>query len=130
MGRERVGADRSRGVGERGLSFTLTPSWGQAGSAAERLWGLNDADDLAPDEEIDAGQRLDAELGYGLGTTPGVVTPFAGVGLGDGGARTLRLGARWALAPGADIHLEGTRFEPANDEEAGQRIGITFSARW
>ena len=52
------------------------------------------------------------------------MTPFAGVGLGDGGARTLRLGARWALAPGADIHLEGTRFEPANDEEADHQRAL------
>ena len=64
------------GTSGRGLSFRLTPSWGHAGSAAERLWGLGDARGLAPDAEVEAGQRLDAELGYGVGAHPGVVTPL------------------------------------------------------
>ena len=118
------------GTSGRGLSFRLTPSWGHAGSAAERLWGLGDARGLAPDAEVEAGQRLDAELGYGVGAHPGVVTPFAGLGLADGGARRLRLGARWALGPATSLNLEGTRLEAANDDEADHRLGLTFSARW
>ena len=118
------------GTSGRGLSFRLTPSWGHAGSAAERLWGLGDARGLAPDAEVEAGQRLDAELGYGVGAHPGVVTPFAGLGLADGGARRLRLGARWALGPATSLNLEGTRLEAANDDKADHRLGLTFSARW
>ena len=118
------------GASGRGLSFTLTPAWGHAGSAAERLWGLGDARGLAPDAEVEAGQRLDAELGYGVGAHPGVVTPFAGLGLADGGARRLRLGARWALGPATSLNLEGTRLEAANDDKADHRLGLTFSARW
>ena len=118
------------GTSGRGLSFRLTPSWGHAGSAAERLWGLGDARGLAPDAEVEGGQRLDAELGYGVGAHPGVVTPFAGLGLADGGARRLRLGARWALGPATSLNLEGTRLEAANDDKADHRLGLTFSARW
>ena len=118
------------GTSRRGLSFTLTPAWGHAGSAAERLWGLGDARGLAPDAEVEAGQRLDAELGYGVGAHPGVVTPFAGLGLADGGARKLRLGARWALGPATSLNLEGTRLEAANDDKADHRLGLTFNARW
>ena len=118
------------GTSGRGLSFRLTPSWGHAGSAAERLWGLGDARGLAPDAEVEAGQRLDAELGYGVGAHPGVVTPFAGLGLADGGARRLRLGARWALGPATSLNLEGTRLEAANDDKADHRLGLTFNARW
>ena len=118
------------GTSGRGLSFRLTPSWGHAGSAAERLWGLGDARGLAPDAEVEAGQRLDAELGYGVGAHPGVVTPFASAGLADGGARRLRLGARWALGPATSLNLEGTRLEAPNDDEADHRLGLTFSARW
>ena len=117
------------GASGRGLSFTLTPAWGNAGSAAERLWGLGDARGLAPDGEFEAGSRLDAELGYGLRASPGVVTPFAGLGVADGGARTLRLGARWTLGPATSLNLEGARSEAANDN-ADQRIGLTFSMRW
>ena len=118
------------GASGRGLSFTLTPSWGHAASAAERLWGLGDARGLAPDGEVEAGQRLDAELGYGVGAHPGVVTPFAGLGLADGGARRLRLGVRWALGPATNLNLEGTRLKAANDDKADHRLGLTFSARW
>ena len=117
------------GASGQGLSFTLTPAWGNAGSAAERLWGLGDAHELAPDGEFEAGRRLDAELGYGVGARPGVVTPFAGIGVADGGARTLRLGARWALGPATSLNLEGVRNAAANDN-GDQRIGLTFSARW
>ena len=65
-----------------------------------------------------------------MGAHPGVVTPFAGLGLADGGARRLRLGARWALGPATSLNLEGTRLEAANDDKADHRLGLTFSARW
>ena len=118
------------GTSGRGLSFRLTPSWGHAGSTAERLWGLGDARGLAPDAEVEAGQRLDAELGYGVGAHPSVVTPFAGLGLADGGARRLRLGARWALGPATSLNLEGTLVKAANDDKADHGLELTFSARW
>ena len=38
--------------------------------------------------------------------------------------------ARWALGPAANLSLEGTRREPANDDAAEQRSGLTFQARW
>ena len=110
------------GESGRGLSLTLTPTWGNAGSANGQLWGASDPREFAPESEFEPGRRLEREVGYGLGARLGVVTPFAGVGLGDGGERTLRLGARWALAPGADLHL--------GEADAEQRIGLTFSARW
>ena len=113
----------------RGLSFTVTPTWGNAGSGTGQIWGASDPRELAPESEFEAGRRLETEVGYGLGARLGVVTPFVGVGLGDGGERTLRLGARWALAPGADLHLEGARSE-TGEADAEQRTGLTFSARW
>ncbi len=95
----------------RGLSLSLSPVWGNAGSGTERLWGLNDARRLAPEGEFEPGRSLEAELGYGLKARPGVVTAFAGLGLSGDGARTWRLGARWALGPGVDLNLEGVRRE-------------------
>ena len=117
------------GAAGRGLSLTLRPAWGNAGSAAERLWALDDARGLAPETEFEAERRLDAELGYGLGASPGVVTPFAGLGLAEGGARTLRLGARWAIGAGTRLDLEGVRNEAAS-AAADQCLGLTFSTRW
>ena len=114
----------------RGLSFTLTPSWGNAGSAAERLWGLVNAREITPDNDFEARRRVDAELGYGVGTHPGVFTPFVGLGFAEDSARTLRLGTRWTLGPAMSLNLEATRLEAANDDTADQRLGLTLRARW
>ena len=118
------------GTSGRGLSFTLTPAWGNAGSAAERLWGLGNAREITPDANFEAGRRLDAELGYGVVAHPGVITPFVGLGLAEDGARTLRLGGRWALGPTTSLNLEATRLDAANDDTVDQRLGLTFSTRW
>ena len=74
-----------------------------------------------------------AELGYGLGLggAPGVVTPYAGVSLADGGERRLRTGARWAIAERATLGLEATRREAANDEAAPEHgVMLRGSLRW
>ena len=112
------------GASGRGLSFTLAPTLGAASSGVERLWSLRDARELTNDDEFEAEGRLDAELGYGLpvfGAFTG--TPYAGLGLSDGG-RDYRLG--WRLIPGGTAHdfelgVEGTWAEPANDDADPQR---------
>ena len=83
----------------RGLSFSVEPSWGATGSAAERLWGLDDTRGLAPEGEFEAGRRIDAEVGYGLAVFDGrfTGTPEFGLGLSDGN-REYRIG--WRLSPG------------------------------
>ena len=101
-----------------GFSLTLAPRWGAAGSGVGRLWGLADARALAPEGGFEAGRALETELGYGLGLggTPGVVTPYAGLSLAEGGGRSWRTGARWAVWPDASLGLEATWDEAANDD--------------
>ena len=55
------------GASGRGLSLSLAPVWGTPSSGVERLWSARDAAGLAPGGEFEATQRLNAELGYGLG---------------------------------------------------------------
>ena len=50
--------------------------------------------------------------------------------MNDGGAYTFRVGVRWALGPATSLNIEGVRLEGANDDEADQRLGRIFSARW
>ena len=93
----------------RGLSFELVPEWGRAGGAAQRMWSVRDAGTLAVGEAFEAERRLRAELGYGFGTggvggARGMLTPYAGLTLGDGGP--LRLGTRWRLGPAVELRLE------------------------
>ena len=118
------------GESGRGLSFSLTPVLGAAGSATGRLWGAADARVLAPDAELEAARRLDAEAGYGFGLGRGTLTPFAGLSLGDGGGRVWRTGARWALGDSVNLALEGTHREAARDAAPEHRVGITVGARW
>ena len=109
------------GTSGRGLSFSLTPSWGAASSGTERLWSVRDTSGLAQGSEFDAESRLETELGYGLGLRDGrgVVTPFAGMTLGDG--RTIRTGARWQVSPDAAFGLEAHR-ETGDEAETGLRL--------
>ena len=46
----------------RGLSLILAPAWGNAASAAERLWSMDDAAGLASGRDFEAKGRLEAEL--------------------------------------------------------------------
>ena len=120
------------GESGRGLSLTLAPAWGAASGGAERLWGMEDARALAPRDGVEAAQRFEAELGYGVGIDglPGTVTPYAGLTLGEDDARAWRTGARWAIAPGASVSLEGTRRTAGEGAEPGQALMLRGAIRW
>ena len=121
----------------RGLSFSVAPSWGTTGSAAERLWGLDDTRGLAPDGEFEAGRRIDARVGYGLPVSGGrfTGTPELGMGLSDG-VRDYRIG--WRLSPvgggigpfaSFGIHVEAARKVPSRGESES-RFGVVLEARF
>ena len=117
----------------RGLSLTLAPAWGNPSSADRRLWSARDAAGLAPDRDIEAGWRLDAEVGYGLRSPsgPGVVTPYAAFSVGEGAGRILRTGTRWRLAPGATLGLEASRAgSPSGDEGPVNALTLRAAVRW
>ncbi len=118
------------GSSGEGLSLTLAPVWGAASGGTERLWSPADAQDLAPQGDFEAGRRLEAEVGYGLdlGRAPGVLTPYAGLGWSDGG-RVWRTGARWQVAPGTAVSLEGTR-EEAHEGTAEHGLLLRSSLSW
>ena len=121
----------------RGLSFSVAPSWGATGSAAERLWGLDDTRGLAPEGEFEAGRRIDARVGYGLPVFGGrfTGTPEFGLGLSDGN-RDYRIG--WRLTPvgggfgpfaSFGITMEAAR-KVASRGEAESRFGVVLEARF
>ena len=115
----------------RGLSASLTPSYGVDPGGSERLWMLPDAHALAANEDTAMSSRLDTEIGYGLGGPAGLgtMTPYAGLGLAGDDARTWRTGARWSIAPDATLGLEGTLSESgAGAPEHGAML--RGSLRW
>ena len=79
-------------------------------------------------EGFQTGSRLEAELGYGLGGH-GVATPYAGLGLSDGG-RIRRMGTRWNLGSSFALDFEGTRREAANDDAPDHGLMLRGTARW
>ena len=127
----------SPGERGRGLSFSLSPTWGAAAGGVERLWSARDARGLAPNSEFEAGQRLEGELGYGLGLSGDrfTGTPNVGFGLSDG-AREVRLG--WRLTPAAqddlsgfELNLDATRREAASGNEPSEHgVMLRGAIRW
>ena len=71
----------------RGLTLSIAPAWGRTGSTADRLWSAHDARALGEDSEFEADSRLAIDAGYGFGLpgNRGVLTPYAGMTLGDAG---------------------------------------------
>ena len=121
------------GASGRGLSLSIVPSWGAASGGADRLWSLSEPGSLGPGDDVEAGRRLETELGYGFGLAraPGVLTPYVGLSVGDGDGRAWRTGARWAIAPQATLALEATRAETGNEDGASaQAVMLRGELRW
>ena len=124
------------GAAGRGLSMSLTPSYGVDRGEAQRLWAMPDAHALASnDEAATASSRLDTEFGYGLAVFGGgfTGTPNVGFGLSDGGARDYRLG--WRLTPAAsgdtgfEVSLDAMRRETGGDD-AEHGVMVRSRIRW
>ncbi len=123
------------GPSGRGLSLSMTPSWGAQGQTG-RLWDAAPGGLAGNGGSEQPGMRFDTELGYGLPLSDGLTgTPYAGFGFGEAGARDYRLGWRFASdrLRSLTLGIETTRREAANDTGAGSaEHGVTLRAglRW
>ena len=101
------------GTDGQGLSFSLSPGYGDSGSGIQELWrhGLT-ADDAATTD--DYAMKLDARVGYGFGFTlnqhHGILTPYSE--LTQGTTDSYRMGLNWAAGTRFDLTLLGERREP------------------
>ena len=143
------------GADGRGLSLTLSPTWGAASGGAKRLWSHRDARAFAPGAETEAGSRLDAELGYGFSVLDGraVATPHVGLTRSEtdetlrlgqrlklgasewtlesafsGEVREYRAGYGWRLGQSLDLTLDALRREATNDD--GHELMLRARMRW
>ena len=113
----------------RGLTLSIAPQWGRTRSATEQLWSAPDATALGTDRVFEGDARLALDAGYGVGVGHGVLTPYASLTLGDGGARTSRTGLRWQVAPDVVFGLAGIRHVDATNEgenEVRLRAALRF----
>ena len=119
----------------RGLSASLTPSWGVDPSGSERLWALPASSGLEAGSNAEPSSRLDGEVGYGMALFGNrfTGTPNVGFGMSDT-AREYRMGWRLTSAdpgdPGFEIGLAATRREAANDNEAQHGVMLKSLMRW
>ena len=118
------------GASGQGLALSVEPAWGQTASGVQQLWENGVAAGASPADQARA--RLNTEVGYGLGAAYGLglVTPYTGLGLADGGARSWRMGARWQLAADASLSVEGTLHEAANDNGPAHGLMLRGALRW
>ncbi len=116
-----------RGNG-RGLSFNLSPGYGETGSGTQRLWQQGVHDKI--DGERDYGARMDLRLGYGLPAFGGrgLLTPYSEVTFGDS-ARNYRLGMEWELGALFELNLTGERHE-SSDGAADHAIMLKGEVRF
>ena len=117
----------------RGLSVGLNTSWGAVASGVERLWSQGAArptGGAAADDAAGPPGRLEAELGYGIDALGGggLLTPYAGLTLGDGGDTIYRLGGR------LDIGSFSLGLQADRNQSAGalpeHELRLTGTVRW
>ncbi len=120
----------------RGLSMSLTPSWGADPAGSQRLWALPASAGLAATNgAADPSGRFDAEAGYGLALFGDrfTGTPNVGFGLSET-AREYRMGWRLTSAvegdPGFEVSLDATRREAVNDNAAEHGVMLRSTIRW
>ena len=100
------------GMDRRGLSASVTPSWGEIASGVQRLWQQGAA---GPAWYGTSRAQVDAQLGYGVPVFGGrsVLTPFGAMNLAGDEARRYRLGGSLATSRWTTLSLEIERGDRA-----------------
>ena len=105
------------GIDQQGLSFSVSPGYGESGSGIQELWRKGLVDDDLTDSTDDYAMRLDARVGYGFGFAlsgrDGVLTPYSE--MTQGTTDSYRMGLNWKTGTRFDLTLLGERSEPATD---------------
>ena len=107
-----------------GLSFSLTPEYGEADPDRQEFWqrDLREDDDDDDDAEVaEYAARWDVRLGYGMSGPGGhgLLTPYSEITLANNG-NTYRLGLAWKLDSLFDVKLVTERRHSIDESE--QRV--------
>ena len=120
------------GEPDRGLSLSVSPTWGAASSGMDQLWNSTNTPGYAAGSWLDTGGgRLSAELGYGVDAFRGMGmgTYYSGLERAGNGYEIWRLGKRWELGSQLHLSVEGERYEPAL-QAPDHAIGVEGLLRW
>ena len=120
------------GESGRGLSLSVSPTWGDPSSGVDNLWNVQGAHQLGRGDFV-LENRLEAEIGYGIWSPFkklfGIFTPYYGLSRGDSN-RGHRLGTRWEISPKANMGLELSRTKGETEEDDDKAIMIQGNFRW
>ncbi len=115
------------GTKERGLAFSLEPSYGGGASQSRSIW----LDKFTVSDQ-ERRMRLRATLGYGMGVLGGaaVMTPYGSYELSDSDTRKLREGLLFAWPAhktSLDLYLEQSlRDEERNENSVNIKFALDF----
>ena len=98
--------EKAPNVNERGLSFSLSPSYGATGNSASQIWKQNQSDGNNSKNSDDS-TRLNVNVGYGLFTAGGLLTPYSELRMGEN--NRYRLGLRWKPNSPFNLHFYSER---------------------
>ena len=123
------GVRKSAGLDGQGLSFNLSPGYGDAQSGLNRLWENGLPDVQVADRADDYAMRLNARLDYGmLLRDGGRFTPYSAMTVGDGDLYSL--GLKWQGAHlGLDLIGEQRRTDTAENRPENSVLlkgGVSF----
>ena len=115
----------------RGLSMKLGSAWGATQSGVQLLWTRQDASGLGHGAAMDAAQRFQAELGYGLNgrKIDGLWYPYFAAEAADGGEQVLRMGLRLTSGPNVRTGLALGQRERGR-EAPENALQLTGMIRW
>ena len=99
------GTIRKTSANEQGLTFSLSPSYGATNNNANQVWEQELADGNNRNDDYRA--RLDVNMGYGLFTSGGLLTPYSELRMGKN--NRYRLGLHWKPNSPFNLHLYGER---------------------
>ena len=107
------GTIRKTSANDQGLTFSLIPSYGATGNSANQVWKQKLSDGNKSNGDYQA--RLDVNVGYGLFTGGGLLTPYSELRMGKN--NRYRLGLRWKPNSPFSLHLYGERKTSSGDSD-------------
>ena len=95
---------------ERGWTASLRPTWGDTGSAADRLWQATQVSDLSANSSSGSSNgSMQAQLSYGMLSpfgASGLLIPYSQVRTSDSGATNATFGMNLNLNSGWQLHWQ------------------------
>ena len=113
---------KTTSANERGLSFSLSPSYGATNNSTNQVWERKLSDGNKSNSDYQA--QLDVNMGYGLFTSGGLLTPYSELRMGKN--NRYRLGLRWKPNSPFNLHLYGERKTSSDSDRILLETNIRF----